>query len=145
MTVHVITHHAMLVSRIDHSVAAMFRILRFSMKSSSRRMIGGAYQYHRAANTLNHLNKTIANRKISCMSSYLSSCSLVFQYPTNQYRMMSGTSSTSKSKCPSTGKYMNVMYIIIFMQNSCLLAMCIKILKQSSLTIYSCAYHMRNS
>ena len=84
------------------------------MKSSRCCAVGGTYC--RAANTLNR-NNTIANRKISFMSSYLSS-SLVFQYPTNQYRMMSDTSSTSKSKCPSTGKYMNVMHIVIIRQNS---------------------------
>lgn len=77
----------------------MFRILRYFVKSSRCCAVGGTYR--RAANTLNR-NNTIANRKISFMSSYLSS-SLVFQYPTNQYRMMSDTSSTSKSKCPSTG------------------------------------------
>ena len=93
----------------------MFRVLRYSVKSSPRRCTAGGVTYRLAA--WNH-NTTIANRKsFTLTSSYLSSSS-VFQYPTNQYRMMSDTSSTSKSKCPSTGKYMNVMHIIIFMQNS---------------------------
>ena len=55
--------------------------------SSSRQCCAVGGTYRRAANTC-----------------YLSS-SLVFQYPANEYRMMSDTSSTSKSKCPSTGKY----------------------------------------
>lgn len=99
----------------NQSVSAMFRILRFSVMSSSRQQQHTAGGGRRAAYTLNHLNTTIANRKISLSSSSAS----VFQYPTNQYRMMSGTSSTSKSKCPSTGKYyMNVMYIVLIMHNS---------------------------